>query len=155
MNIRTANISDIEKILILEEQVFKLHYSARPDLIDKEKSPNSYEFLRKYIESDNGKIFIAEIDEKIIRHCIINIKEIKNHHIYFDMMNIEIDDMCIDEKHRKKGIGKKLFEEVIKFSKEKGIKRLELGVWEFNENAIKFYESLGMKTKYRRMELEI
>ena len=155
MNIRTANISDIDKILILEEQVFKLHYNARPDLIDKEKSPNSYEFLRKCIESDNGKIFIAEIDENIIGHCIINIKEIKNHHIYFDMMNIEIDDMCIDEKHRKKGIGKKLFEEVIKFSKEKGIKRLELGVWEFNENAIKFYECLGMKTKYRRMELEL
>ena len=106
MNIRTANISDIDKILILEEQVFKLHYSARPDLIDKEKSPNSYEFLRKCIESDNGKIFIAEIDENIIGHCIINIKEIKNHHIYFDMMNIEIDDMCIDEKHRKKELEK-------------------------------------------------
>jgi len=25
-------------------------------------------------------------------------------------------------------------------------------VWKFNENAIKFYESLGMKTKNRRLE---
>jgi len=35
MNIRNANITDIEKILILENQVFQIHLNSRPDWISK------------------------------------------------------------------------------------------------------------------------
>jgi len=71
------------------------------------------------------------------------------------MKNIEIDDLCVDEKYRKKGIGKRLFEEVKTYSKENGINFIELMVWEFNENARKFYENMGMKIRINRMEYKI
>lgn len=155
MNIRTANLVDIEKILFLEEQVFQLHSKKRPDWIDCKKRPNNYDFIKNIIESNSGKIFIAEYENEIIGHCIISIREIKNHPMFFDMKNIEIEDLCVDEKYRKKGVGKKLFEEVKMYSKEIGIKYIELSVWEFNKNAITFYENLGMKTRIKRMELKI
>jgi len=68
------------------------------------------------------------------------------------MKNIEIDDLCVNEKYREKGIGKKLFEEIVIFGKENGVKCIELMVWEFNQDAIKFYESMGMKIRIKRME---
>jgi len=153
MNIRTANLTDIEKILFLENQVFELHSKARPDWIG--KNPLTYDSIKNTIESNNGKIFIAEDNNEIIGHCIINIREIKNHHMFNDMKNIEIDDLCVDEKYRKKGIGKKLFEEVKTYSKQNGINFIELMVWEFNENARKFYENMGMKVRITRMEYKI
>jgi diamine N-acetyltransferase len=153
MNIRIANLMDIEKILFLENQVFELHSKARPDWIG--KNPLTYDSIKNIIESNNGKIFIAEDNNEIIGHCIINIREIKNHHMFHDMKNIEIDDLCVDEKHRKKGIGKKLFEKVKTYSKENGINFIELMVWEFNENARKFYENMGMKIRINRMEYKI
>jgi hypothetical protein len=46
MNIRIVNTGDIEKILILEEQIFELHSKTRNDWIDSKKRPYNYEFLK-------------------------------------------------------------------------------------------------------------
>jgi len=153
MNIRTAEIKDIDKILILEDQIFDIHFKSRPDWIG--KNPKSYEYKKDIIEGNNGKIFIAEENNNIIGLCIINIREIKNHHMFHDMTNIEIENICIDEDYRKKGIGKILFEEVKKFAKEINAKNIELSVWKFNQDAINFYEKMGMKIRIIRMEYKI
>jgi len=153
MNIREANIMDINKIMDLEDQIFKIHYKARPDWI--EKNPRNYEYKKQFIEENNGKIFIAEEDNKIIGLCIFNIRVIKDHQMFFDMVNIEIENICVDEKYRKKGIGKKLLEKVKIYAKENNIKNIELSVWEFNENALKFYKNMGMETRIRRMEYKV
>jgi ribosomal protein S18 acetylase RimI-like enzyme len=156
MIIRTATINDIEKILILEEQIFGIHSSARPDWIDGDKRPFNKEFIKNSIENSNGKFFIAEEDGNTITgYCIANTREIKNHHMFRDMTTIEIDDLCVDAQYRKKGIGKMLFDEVVKYAKEKNAKFIELGVWEFNQNAKKFYEHLGMETRLCRMEFKV
>jgi ribosomal protein S18 acetylase RimI-like enzyme len=156
MIIRPAGITDIGKILVLEEQIFRLHSKARPDWVDKTKRLFDHSFMKDCIESDNGRIFLAEDESgNIIGYCVTYIKEIINHQVFRDMRNMEIEDLCVDEKHRGKGIGKKLFEEVIRYGKENGIKFIELSVWEFNQNARKFYEYVGMKIKTNRMELNI
>lgn len=155
MNIRIANVADIEKILPLEEQIFGFHSKTRPDWIDNNKRPFNYEFMKDLIENNNAEIFIAEDDNKIIGHCIVSIREIKNHRMFHNMTNVEIEDLFVDEHYRKKGIGKKLFEEARVFAKEKGAKFIEFGVWEFNQNAIKFYEYIGMNKRLYRMELEL
>ena len=52
--------------------------------------------------------------------------------------------IVIGEAHaRAKGVGKLAFRELERVAKEAGAERLELGVFEYNENAIKFYKSLG------------
>ena len=153
MNIREANIMDINKIMDLEDQIFEMNYKARPDWI--EKNPRNYEYKKQLIEGNNGKIFIAEEDNKIIGLCIFYIRVISDHHMFFNMVNIEIENIYVDEKYWKKGIGKKLFEKVKIYAKENNINNIELSVWEFNENAIKFYENMEMKTRIRRMEYKV
>jgi ribosomal protein S18 acetylase RimI-like enzyme len=154
MEIRTANIMDIEKILHLEKQIIELHMNARPDWFGG-KSPLNHDFIKSIIEGDNGIIFVAETENEIIGYCFASIHEIKNHDVFHDMKYVEIDDLCVDEKCRQKGIGRKLFEKVKIFAKEREAKIIELSVWEFNQNAIKFYENLGMKTRINKMELKI
>lgn len=65
---------------------------------------------------------------------------------------LHIENICIDKKHQKKEIGKKLYNQIIQLAKEKNIKNIELMVWEFNENAIKFYKNLGMSIKNLKFE---
>lgn len=48
-----------------------------------------------------------------------------------------------------------MFQKAIEFGKEKGATSLELGVWEFNEEAINFYKFMGMKDQARKMEVKI
>lgn len=48
-----------------------------------------------------------------------------------------------------------LFTHIVDYAKSNEASSIQLNVWDFNENAIKFYESLGMSTRNRRMELNI
>lgn len=48
-----------------------------------------------------------------------------------------------------------LIEEVKKEAKVINCNKIELNCWEFNENAMKFYEKIGLKTQRRIMEIEI
>jgi len=155
MIIRTATIDDAANIYFLEEQVYELHLKERPDLIDSSKRLNSYRFIERTLKSGKGKIFVAEEEDAIIGFCTAAIIEIRNDSMFYDMKKIEIDDFCIDERHRRKGIGKKLFEEVVALAKEIDAQFIELSVWGFNQNAIAFYEQLGMTTRIKRMELKI
>jgi diamine N-acetyltransferase len=66
-----------------------------------------------------------------------------------------MDDFGVDRTYRGKGMGKIFFEKIVEFAKQIEADSLELGVWEFNEDAIKFYESMNLKTKMRRMEIEL
>jgi GNAT superfamily N-acetyltransferase len=38
-------------------------------------------------------------------------------------------------------------------AKEKGFDRIELNMWEFNRDALAFYESVGFETYRRYMEI--
>jgi len=51
-----------------------------------------------------------------------------------------LEDIIVTEQHRQKGIGKILFNEVVKIAKQTKVRRMEWQVLEWNTPAIKFYE---------------
>ena len=51
-----------------------------------------------------------------------------------------LEDIIVTETHRRRGLGKLLFEAVARVAKEKKVQRMEWQVLEWNEPAIKFYE---------------
>lgn len=51
-----------------------------------------------------------------------------------------LEDIIVTEKQRGKGIGKLLFDQVVKVAKAEGVRRMEWQVLEWNTPAIKFYE---------------
>jgi ribosomal protein S18 acetylase RimI-like enzyme len=156
MNIRIARPEDLEKIILLERQIFKFHATRRDDWIDSGKIGFNTEYYRSIIENpDKGIIFVAEKNNNIIGHCIIVICNIENHFLMKDMKNITIEDLCIEKEYQKKGIGKKLFCEAINYGRKIKANILELGVWDFNKNAVEFYEHMGMKTRLRKMEYKL
>lgn len=57
---------------------------------------------------------------------------------------VYLDDLVVAESMRRKGIGKRLIEEVIRHSKESGANMIKWQVLNWNEPAIKMYESLGV-----------
>ncbi len=66
-----------------------------------------------------------------------------------------VDALVVRATHRRQGIGTRLMEEARRWATEKGADDLELGVWEFNHEAVAFYESLGFTTSVRRMWIRL
>jgi len=56
---------------------------------------------------------------------------------------IFIEDLYVDESHRRQGLGLAMFMHVARLAKEQGCGRLEWSVLDWNEPAIRFYENLG------------
>ena len=153
--IREACPSDFDAISNLEYQIFHLHINARPDMIKPRSEPFGKDYFEKCLKDENIKIFVYIENEKILGHCITKQWTYDNHHMFYDMKLLEIDDLCVDENARGKNIGRQLFNRARDYAKEIGAARLELMVWGFNKNARQFYEHLGMSERISRMELII
>ena len=59
-----------------------------------------------------------------------------------------LEDIIVSGKYRRFGIGKQLFEEVIKAAKAMRAKRVEWQVLDWNDPALRFYEQY--ETKFMR-----
>jgi GNAT superfamily N-acetyltransferase len=82
--------------------------------------------------------FVAEADNAIVGISLYYTK-----YSTWKGKCIFLEDIIVTEKYRKYGIGKKLFDEVVKIAKESKAKRMEWQVLEWNEPAIKFYEKMN------------
>lgn len=153
MNIRNAQIEDVNKISELMLQVAKIHSNARKDIF-KEKSIEEIktEFNNRINNKEN--ILVAEENNNIYGVIVYKIKEVKEHINLKDRTTLYIDELVVDEKVRKMGIGKNLFSEVKKIAKEKNYDAVELNCWNFNESAIQFYEKCGMNIQRLIMEIK-
>lgn len=96
--------------------------------------------------NSKDKINIAYlVDDKIAGICLATIKDKIEKSIY-------IDDIFVLEEFRHQGIATKLYKQIESIAKKIEAKRVDLTVWQFNNTALKFYESLG--TKAQRIVLE-
>ena len=152
--IRKAKLNDFSGVHKLIMQVHKLHVSKRNDIY-KDIDPMNFEEFKTELSNSNNIYLIAELGNEIVGICFSQIKEILNNKIMKNRKILHIEDICVDENHQKKGIGKKLYNQIVELAKEKNIDNIELMVWGFNENAIKFYENLGMSIKNLRFEQKI
>ena len=156
MRVRKAKIEDLDKMINILEQISNLHSENRPDIF-KEKSREQIEkTLMETMNNQERKLIVATDDTmKIYGLLIYTIKEVKEHINLKDSKILWIEELGVDEKYRKKGIGKILMNEAEKIAKELDCRRMELNCWDFNENAIDFYEAIGMNTQRRIMEKRI
>ena len=56
---------------------------------------------------------------------------------------IYLEDLFVVDAHRRRGVGRALFDQVIHVAEARGAGRLEWNVLQWNESAISFYRQLG------------
>ena len=68
-----------------------------------------------------------------------------NYSTFLARQGIYLEDLFVKPDFRGRGIGKQLLVHLAKLAVERGCGRLEWSVLDWNEDAIRFYESLGAK----------
>lgn len=68
---------------------------------------------------------------------------------------LDIDEFCVDEAYRRTGTATEMIAFIRAFAKSHGFDRIELNMWEFNQDALAFYEAVGFKTYRRYMEMKL
>ncbi|MDO6596520.1 GNAT family N-acetyltransferase [Oceanihabitans sp. 2_MG-2023] len=133
--IRDAIKSDVKQILdlIVELAVF-------------EKEPNAVEVTIKDLEEDGFgdtpvfKCFVAEFNNEIAGIALVY-----NRYSTWKGKIIHLEDLIVSEKHRGKGLGTLLLNQVVIYGNQLGVKRINWEVIDWNQPAIDFYEQKGAK----------
>lgn len=153
LTIRNANQRDYESLLPLFREVHELHVCKRPDLYKENSTPVGKEYFERQLDDIKHHIFVATINNEIVGFVVMKEEEIVENSFVNARKVLLIDSLCVAEAQRKKGIGKRLLQEAFDFGRVLKVDSIELGVSESNSSAIEFYESNGMTTKSRKMEI--
>ncbi len=152
MKIRLAKTQDIPALLVLLRQILLVHHVGRPDLFRAVGEKYRAEELETILRDASRPIFVAEGNDAVVGYAFCVYKEVKAHNSLMDRKTFYIDDLCVDEAQRGKGIGSALYQHVLSVAKQTGCYNVELNVWACNESAIRFYERCGMQVQKIGME---
>ena len=108
--------------------------------------------LEELLKDELRPIFGAIEGGKLLGYCFCILQVTENDPVLCDRKVLYIDDLCVDEQLRGRGIASALYERVLEFARELGCHAVTLNVWCGNDGAMKFYEKCGMKPQKIGME---
>lgn len=150
--IRRAKEEDLPYLNKLLYQVHKVHHEVRPDLFKDGTKKYTDNELIALIHDDLKPIFVFETNNEILGYAFcVHIEHINDNNLT-DIKTLYIDDLCVDENARGQHIGTKLYEYVLDYARKQGYYEVTLNVWADNKNALKFYESIGLRIQKIGME---
>lgn len=142
MTIRNMTLADYDAVDNLMQLVHKIHTDARPDLFLPLKHPYSFEEYQKMIASEEIICILAEEDGKTAGICFVSLRQKT---CMVERCTAYLEDLCVAASFQHQGVGKALYQEAERLARKKGAIRMDLMVWSFNQSAIRFYESLGLR----------
>lgn len=148
MEIRFAREDELDRVNELRKQVNDLHVEGKPDVFKAGFNDELYNHIYDIWNDPEQEIVVADADGIICGFAVV-------HHIYKaeNPFMFERDFIDVDERFRRQGIATEIITFIKDYTKEKGFKRIELNMWEFNQGALEFYEAVGFNTYRRYMEL--
>ena len=148
MNFREANLHDLSQLFELEQKVIE---AERPFNSSIKTGKTNYYDIEGLILDNDSHLIVAEDVGQIIATGYAQIRQSKeslNHttHSYLGYMYVSPD-------FRRRGINQALMEQLISWSKIKGVQAVYLDVYSDNTSAIKAYEKAGFEPSLLEMKL--
>ncbi|SDR76341.1 hypothetical protein SAMN04487764_0579 [Gillisia sp. Hel1_33_143] len=134
--IREAEKKDMPQVLELIKELAA--YENASDQVEIEIS----DLEKEGFEEGNFKCFVADVEGKIEGMALV----------YFRFSTwkgrtVHLEDLIVRESMRGTGLGGALYQTVVKYGHDNGVRRVEWVVSEGNKNAIEFYENTGADIK--------
>ncbi|XKE96472.1 GNAT family N-acetyltransferase [Metaplanococcus flavidus] len=136
------------------EHLPELQAISRETFTETFQEQNSPEHLNAYLEkaynqeqlalelaNPESRFYFVHSDDEVAGYLKINVGEAQSEKMGAD--SLEVERIYVKKKFHKKGLGKLLLEKAFDVAAELEKKKVWLGVWEHNENAIVFYKKKG------------
>jgi len=134
-SIRFATLNDIPVILQLIKELASFENLLHMVVAD-EKLLEEWLFQKKVAE-----VIIGEINNMVIGFSLF----FHNFSTFLGKPGIYIEDVYVKKEYRHQGYGKSFFRFIAQLARERDCGRMEWSVLNWNESAIRFYQSLGAK----------
>ena len=155
MIIRFAEENELNRINELRKQVNDLHVAGKPEVFKPGFSQELQDYIYEIWDDPEKEIVVAEKDGVICGFAVLNHINKPENPFMFERDYLDIDEFGVDEAYRRQGVAAAMMDFIREHAVKNGFHRIELNMWEFNEDALAFYEAAGFSTYRRYMEMFI
>lgn len=150
ITIRTANITDLDQLLIFEQDLIKTERPFDPTL---KPDPINYYDLKAMINAPDVELVIAETDNRIIASGYVRTE--KSKHYLKHKLYAYLGFMYVLPEYRGRGINRLVLDRLNDWAAAQGLTELRLEVYYKNISAIKAYEKFGFKSHMVEMRYNV
>lgn len=144
INIKKCTFEDLRKLQEISYETFNetFKHQNSPENMEAylEKAFN-LEQVEKELSNTSSHFFFVYVDNEIAGYLKVNTDDAQSEEMGDE--SLEIERIYIKNNFQKQGLGKYLFNKAIDMAIEHNKKKIWLGVWEKNENALIFYKKMG------------
>jgi diamine N-acetyltransferase len=152
LSIRPATIDDYDGVALVFDEIDRLHRQALPHIF---RAVAGRALERAYFEAvladPEADWLLAERAGEIVGFANVRILHAPDRPMLVPRSFVEAGSLAVRADHQHTGIGRALMGRVADWAVARGLDEIELNVWEFNRDAIGFYEVLGYVTERRTM----
>lgn len=155
MTVRLALKNDLERVNILRKQVNDIHVDSKPEVFKAGFSDELSDYVYTVWSDPEQDIVVGEVSGEICGFAVLKRVCYPENPFMYEREFLSVEEFCVDSAYRRTGVATEMIRFIKDYANKKGLIRIELSVWEFNQDAVAFYEKAGFATYQRRMEMFI
>jgi len=143
--IKSVSECQSEEIFHINNYVHEWHVQNHPQFFKNNSENDLHEYFKNSLSNEKHINLFAWINNKIVGYIQAEKKISNGTSFTKSSKTITINIIIVLPEFRKNGIGEKLYTNVLKYAKDNFFDRIEMNYWEGNENAPKFFQSMGFQ----------
>lgn len=150
IHIRKANVADVEAMCELSDQINAQHHAALPAMfVERSNRELDRLFWQSTFHSPNTCALLACDEEtaRVLGFITMNWQENNTIPFLYRRRICRIGTIVVSEYHQNKGIGKILLDAATAWGQAQGAVEIRLEVFDFNRDAIAFYQKQGYQVQ--------
>lgn len=155
MDIQIRETNDASLLAALNEQVQQLHHALYPEVFKPFDHQAVAAFFDALFTEREAKAFLAMNGEEVLGYVLVLVNDHKENPFQYERSYAVLDQLLVLEDYRGNGIAKLLLEQVIAWTREQMLDRIELNHWTQNHDARRFFNANGFTYCRESMFLQL
>lgn len=153
--VRRAMREELARVNALREEVNALHAAGRPDIFRADFCEALREHVYEKFDSADADVIVALCGGTVAGFAIVEYIARPASPYNRARRYYHIEEIGVDAAFRRRGVGRALTDFFRAEAERLGFDRMELDVWEFNADALAFYDAVGFTCYRRFLELPV
>lgn len=146
VQLRLAERGDFDAVRSLLYDLDEINYEAqKPHVKPAHKAELNEARFAAWLENRQTRLVVALLKDGIVGFSRVEVQERPETRTEAPRLILRVHEMIVRAKHRRRGVGALLFEDINALAKHFDIDRIELALPHFNEGAARFFDSQGLK----------
>lgn len=146
IEIKSCTVAELPLLKEISIETFTDTFGAQntpEDLAEYLATAYADEKLTEEINTPDSHFYLLFKDDELAGYLKLNTEAAQTESVAENAL--EVERIYIRSSFKRQGLGRKLIELAIEIAEKDKRDNIWLGVWEHNENAIKFYEKMGFE----------